>query len=212
MLWLAYAQGSSHREIAAALALKTGSIKLLLFRARRKLAGLLRDARIAGRTIVTPFECAFEQDVIRRGGHRSDGPTAATRSCARTSRAARPVRISRRSARRCAAKASRRGTKQARRRRAWCGGAPRCERARRPRAPPPVRFVSCKAPPSQRWPASPPRSPAQRPHRSSGGSPRLLPCRLSTSCRPASPSRPPSSSAACCSARSPGSCGISRLR
>lgn len=43
MLWLAYAQGSSHREIAAALALETGSIKLLLFRARRKLAGLLRE-------------------------------------------------------------------------------------------------------------------------------------------------------------------------
>jgi RNA polymerase sigma-70 factor (ECF subfamily) len=42
MLWLAYAQGESHRDIAEALGLKTGSIKLLLFRARRKLAGLLR--------------------------------------------------------------------------------------------------------------------------------------------------------------------------
>jgi RNA polymerase sigma-70 factor, ECF subfamily len=42
LLWLAYAQGSSHREIAASLGLKTGSIKLLLFRARRRLAGLLR--------------------------------------------------------------------------------------------------------------------------------------------------------------------------
>jgi RNA polymerase sigma-70 factor (ECF subfamily) len=41
MLWLAYAQGSSHSEIAAALGVKTGSIKLLLFRARRKLARLL---------------------------------------------------------------------------------------------------------------------------------------------------------------------------
>jgi len=43
LLWLAYAQGSSHREIAATLGLSTGSIKLLLFRARRRLAGLLRE-------------------------------------------------------------------------------------------------------------------------------------------------------------------------
>jgi len=41
LLWLAYAQGSSHREIADVLGLKTGSIKLLLFRARRKLAAML---------------------------------------------------------------------------------------------------------------------------------------------------------------------------
>jgi len=43
MLWLAYAQGSSHSEIADVLGLKTGSIKLLLFRARRKLAALLQS-------------------------------------------------------------------------------------------------------------------------------------------------------------------------
>ena len=49
LLWLAYAQGSSHQEIGEALGLKTGSIKLLLFRARRKLAGLLRAAEIPGR-------------------------------------------------------------------------------------------------------------------------------------------------------------------
>ena len=41
LLWLAYAQGSSHREIAGVLGLKTASIKLLLFRARRKMAALL---------------------------------------------------------------------------------------------------------------------------------------------------------------------------
>jgi RNA polymerase sigma-70 factor (ECF subfamily) len=41
LLWLAYAQGSSHAEIADVLGLKTGSIKLLLFRARRKLASML---------------------------------------------------------------------------------------------------------------------------------------------------------------------------
>jgi RNA polymerase sigma-70 factor (ECF subfamily) len=45
MLWLAYANGSSHQEIADALGLKRASIKLLLFRARRRLANLLRDSR-----------------------------------------------------------------------------------------------------------------------------------------------------------------------
>ena len=43
LLWLAYAQGSSHKEIAETLGLKTASIKLLLFRARRRLAGMLRE-------------------------------------------------------------------------------------------------------------------------------------------------------------------------
>ena len=41
LLWLAYAQGSSHAEIATTLGLKTASIKSLLFRARRRLASLL---------------------------------------------------------------------------------------------------------------------------------------------------------------------------
>jgi RNA polymerase sigma-70 factor (ECF subfamily) len=45
LLWLAYAQGSSHEEIATALGLKTGSIKPLLFRARRRLAAYLRGGR-----------------------------------------------------------------------------------------------------------------------------------------------------------------------
>ena len=43
LLWLAYAQGSTHREIAETLGLQTASIKLLLFRARRRLAALLRE-------------------------------------------------------------------------------------------------------------------------------------------------------------------------
>jgi len=43
LLWLAYAQGSSHQEIAETLGLKTASIKLLLFRARRRLAAYLRE-------------------------------------------------------------------------------------------------------------------------------------------------------------------------
>ena len=41
MLWLAYAQGSSHEEIAASLGLRKSSIKILLFRARKRLASAL---------------------------------------------------------------------------------------------------------------------------------------------------------------------------
>jgi len=48
LLWLAYAQGSSHQEIGAALGLKTGSIKPLLFRARHRLASLLGGHPKAG--------------------------------------------------------------------------------------------------------------------------------------------------------------------
>jgi RNA polymerase sigma-70 factor, ECF subfamily len=42
LVWLAYGQGSSHQEIASALGLRTGSIKPLLFRARRKLVKFLQ--------------------------------------------------------------------------------------------------------------------------------------------------------------------------
>jgi len=42
ILWLAYAQGSSHIEIAEIVGVSSKSIKSLLFRARRKLAELLR--------------------------------------------------------------------------------------------------------------------------------------------------------------------------
>jgi RNA polymerase sigma-70 factor (ECF subfamily) len=43
MLWLAYAQGSTHEEIAQILGLNPASIKLMLFRARRRLAALLPE-------------------------------------------------------------------------------------------------------------------------------------------------------------------------
>ena len=42
LLWLAHAEGYSHREIAAVTGLAAASIRLLLFRARRKIAALLR--------------------------------------------------------------------------------------------------------------------------------------------------------------------------
>src|SRR5215831_7118067 len=45
MLWLAYAQGSSHEEIADSLGLRKSSIKILLFRARRRLAAALGGQR-----------------------------------------------------------------------------------------------------------------------------------------------------------------------
>lgn len=41
MLWLAYAEGASHGEIADILGLRRGSLKALLFRARQKMAAIL---------------------------------------------------------------------------------------------------------------------------------------------------------------------------
>lgn len=43
LLWLAYVEGSAHEEIARSLDLKPRSIRVLLFRARRRLAALLRE-------------------------------------------------------------------------------------------------------------------------------------------------------------------------
>jgi RNA polymerase sigma factor (sigma-70 family) len=42
MLWLAYVEGASHREIARVLGLRTASIRSMLFRARQRLAERLR--------------------------------------------------------------------------------------------------------------------------------------------------------------------------
>lgn len=41
LLWLAYVEGSSHQEIAECTGLRSASIRLLLFRARRKMADLI---------------------------------------------------------------------------------------------------------------------------------------------------------------------------
>ncbi len=42
LVWLAYAEGATHAEVADALGLSPLSVRVLLFRARRKLARLLR--------------------------------------------------------------------------------------------------------------------------------------------------------------------------
>jgi RNA polymerase sigma-70 factor (ECF subfamily) len=41
LLWLAHVEGASHREVAAALGLAAASVRVLLFRARRRLAAQL---------------------------------------------------------------------------------------------------------------------------------------------------------------------------
>lgn len=43
LLWLAHAEGYSHREIAEVTGLASASVRLLLFRARRKIARLLQN-------------------------------------------------------------------------------------------------------------------------------------------------------------------------
>jgi RNA polymerase sigma-70 factor (ECF subfamily) len=48
MLWLAYAEGSSHAEIATVLGLQEASVRSMLFRARQRLGELLREAGFRG--------------------------------------------------------------------------------------------------------------------------------------------------------------------
>ena len=43
LLWLAHAEGYSHKEIAEIMGLRSPSIRLMLFRARHRLADLLKD-------------------------------------------------------------------------------------------------------------------------------------------------------------------------
>lgn len=43
LMWLAYVEGASHREIAAATGFKEVSIRPMLFRVRQKLAAILRE-------------------------------------------------------------------------------------------------------------------------------------------------------------------------
>ncbi len=47
LLWLAHVEGSSHEEIAETLGVKTKSIKVMLFRARKRLGALLSKKGLA---------------------------------------------------------------------------------------------------------------------------------------------------------------------
>jgi RNA polymerase sigma-70 factor (ECF subfamily) len=44
LLWLGHVERFSHKEIAEILGLKSGSIRLLLFRARKKLGAMLEES------------------------------------------------------------------------------------------------------------------------------------------------------------------------
>jgi RNA polymerase sigma-70 factor, ECF subfamily len=49
LLWLAYVEGLDHSEVALAMQVKEKSVRVLLFRARKKLAGLLTERGIGPR-------------------------------------------------------------------------------------------------------------------------------------------------------------------
>jgi RNA polymerase sigma-70 factor (ECF subfamily) len=49
LLWLAYVEGFAHREIALALELKEKSVRVLLFRARKKLARMVGEPSLGPR-------------------------------------------------------------------------------------------------------------------------------------------------------------------
>ena len=43
LLWLAYVEGFSHREISASMGIKPGSVRVILYRARKAFAGVLQE-------------------------------------------------------------------------------------------------------------------------------------------------------------------------
>jgi len=48
LMWLAYVEGASHREIAAVTGLREASVRPILFRVRQKLAAILRERGFGG--------------------------------------------------------------------------------------------------------------------------------------------------------------------
>jgi RNA polymerase sigma-70 factor (ECF subfamily) len=56
LLWLAYVEGSSHQEIAESTGLRSGSIRLLLFRARRRMANLIARSMLPARRCLSETE------------------------------------------------------------------------------------------------------------------------------------------------------------
>jgi RNA polymerase sigma-70 factor, ECF subfamily len=51
LLWLAYVEGFAHKEIAATTGVKEKSVKVLLFRARQKLAAILKRAGLGSEVL-----------------------------------------------------------------------------------------------------------------------------------------------------------------
>jgi RNA polymerase sigma-70 factor (ECF subfamily) len=51
LVWLAYVEGYAHRDIARVLEVKDKSVRVLLFRARRKLAKILDEAGLTSETL-----------------------------------------------------------------------------------------------------------------------------------------------------------------
>ena len=64
MLWLAYAEGSSHQEIAGALGIKTASIKLHAVPGAPAAGRAARPTPGKGRCPVKRIDCPFEDDVL----------------------------------------------------------------------------------------------------------------------------------------------------
>jgi len=56
ILWLAHAEGFSHREIAAVLGVKEASVRLMLFRARQRAAERLRERGLGPHRPVSAVE------------------------------------------------------------------------------------------------------------------------------------------------------------
>ena len=50
LLWLAHVEGSSHEEIADAIGVKAKSVRVMLFRARKRLGGILEKRGLAPET------------------------------------------------------------------------------------------------------------------------------------------------------------------
>ncbi len=65
LLWLAYVEGYEHREISNILGLRSASVRVLLFRARRQLARLLDQSGLTTENLRPNLETAALQEETR---------------------------------------------------------------------------------------------------------------------------------------------------
>ena len=92
MLWLAYAEGASHREIADVLGLRPGSLKAYVVSRAAQAGGA-----VGRRNQMKPVECEFESEVLAaalqsRWPDAWTPPARARRSPARSAPMSRPSR------------------------------------------------------------------------------------------------------------------------